>query len=213
MNLETAQAAFTAPRSLPGEASRASMIPEYRRGPAPDPDPPGWREASVLILLYPADGQALFPMIQRTAGTGVHAGQVSLPGGARENGESSWECALRETSEELGFDTGDIRMVRELTPLRVPPSRFLVRPFVGVLGARPRFKPAPAEVEEWFETSLDELLFPASREEDFVEREGRLWRIPFYRLAGRRVWGATAMILAELGAVVSGQWTVDSERE
>ncbi|MCK7514792.1 MAG: CoA pyrophosphatase [Desulfobacterales bacterium] len=136
------------------------MIPEYRRGPAPDPDPSGWREASVLILLYPADGQALFPLIQRTTGTGVHAGQVSLPGGAREKGESSWACALRETSEELGLDTADVRMVRELSPLRVPPSRFLVRPFVGALGARPRFHPAPAEVEQWFETSLDELLSP-----------------------------------------------------
>jgi len=211
MTLETALAALTAPRPLPGEASRASMIPEYRRGPSPDPDPSGWREASVLILLYPADGQALFPLIQRTAGTGVHAGQVSLPGGARENGESSWECALRETSEELGFDTEDIRRVRELSLLHIPPSRFLVHPFVGVLEARPRFHPAPAEVEEWFETSLDELCSPAFREEEFMEREGRLWRIPFFRLAGRRVWGATAMILAELGAVVSGQWSVDSK--
>jgi 8-oxo-dGTP pyrophosphatase MutT (NUDIX family) len=181
------------------------MIPEYRRGPRPEDDGRPWKEASVLVLLYPADGRVVFPLIQRTSGTGVHAGQVSLPGGSREPGESAEECALRETSEELGFDVSDIRILRELTPLRVPPSRFLVRPFSGTLDARPVLRPSPAEVEECFETGLDDLLFPGSREEDLVERDGRLWRVPFYRLSGRRVWGATAMILAELAAVVGGR--------
>ena len=203
MTLETLLAGLDPALPLPGESARASMIPEYRRGPSPEDDGRPWKEASVLILLYAGDGGILFPLIQRTAGTGVHAGQVSLPGGSREEGESAWECALRETSEELGFDTGDVRMVRELSTLRVPPSRFLVRPFAGIPAARPVFRPAPAEVEECFEASLEELLSPESRQEDTVEREGLLWRIPFYRLAGRRVWGATAMILAEMRELVN----------
>lgn len=205
MTLETALDRLDPDRPLPGDSARLSMLPEYRRGPGPEEDGKPWREASVLILLYSAADRAAFPLIQRTVGTGVHAGQVSLPGGSREKGETAWECALRETSEELGFNTGDVRMIRELTPLQVPPSRFQVRPFVGVLDVPPIFRPAPAEVEECFETSLDKLLDPAAREEDRVEREGRFWRIPFYRLAGRRVWGATAMILAELASVVSGR--------
>lgn len=212
MTLQTALARLDPSRPLPGEEARASMIPEYRRGPRPEDDGEPWREASVLILLYPSDGRAVFPLIQRPPGTGVHAGQVSLPGGSREKGESAWECALREASEELGFDTAGVRMVRELSPLPVPPSRFLVRPFAGTLDARPVFRPAPAEVEECFETSLEELLSSESRQEDLVEREGRLWKVPFYRLAGRRVWGATAMMLAELAAVVGGRWTVDGEQ-
>ena len=178
------------------------MLPEYRRGSSPGPA--SWRAASVLVLLYGVEEETGFPLILRISGSGIHAGQVSLPGGAREDGESSVECALRETSEELGFDTSRVRIVRDLTPLHVPPSRFLVRPFVGVLDARPAFHPEPAEVEQWFDVSLDELVSPAASREDIVEREGRLWRVPFYRLAGRRVWGATAMILAEFRSLVSG---------
>lgn len=198
MTLEAALARLDPSRPLPGEAARASMIPEYRKSPRSEDDGEPWREASVLILLYPSDGRAVFPLIQRPPGAGIHAGQVSLPGGAREKGESAWECALRETSEELGFDTAGVRKVRELSTLRVPPSRFLVRPFAGTLDTRPIIRPSPAEAEECFETGLDELLAPGSREEELVEREGRLWKVPFYRLSGRRVWGATAMMLAEL---------------
>jgi len=213
VTLEAARVLLDPSRPLPGEAARLAMMPEYRRGPRPEDEAGPWREASVLILLYPSDGRAVFPLIQRTSGTGVHAGQISLPGGSREPGESAEGCALRETSEELGFDVSGVRILRELTTLRVPPSRFRVRPFAGTLDARPVFRPSPAEVEECFETDLEELLSPGSRQEDLVEREGRLWRVPFYRLAGRRVWGATAMILAELAAVVGGPWTVDGERE
>lgn len=205
MTLETFLSRLDPSLPLPGDASRSSMIPEYRKGSPPEDDGRPWREASVLILLYAGSGGIVFPLIQRTAGTGIHAGQVSLPGGSRETGETARECALRETSEELGFDTSGVRILRELSPLRVPPSRFLVRPFVGVLDSPPPLRPSPEEVEECFEASLDELLAPATRQEDFVEREGRLWRIPFFRLAGRRVWGATAMILEELRAVVGGR--------
>lgn len=205
MTLEAALSRLDPALPLPGDASRSTMIPEYRRGSLPEDDGRPWREASVLILLYAGFGGIVFPLIQRPPGTGVHAGQVSLPGGSREKGETARECALRETSEELGFDTSEVRVLRELTTLPVLPSRFRVRPFVGVPSAHPVFRPSPGEVEECFEASLDELLDPASRQEDFVEREGRLWRIPFFRLAGRRVWGATAMILAELAAAVGGR--------
>ncbi len=203
MTLETALGRLDPSRPLPGEDARLPLVPEYRRGPRPEEDGSPWREASVLILLYPRGGTARFPLIQRPPGTGVHAGQVSLPGGSREGRETAEECALRETAEELGFDTSGVRILRELTTLRVPPSRFRVRPFVGVLDSPPPFRPAPAEVEECFETGLAELLDPAAREEDLVEREGRLWRVPFYRLAGRRVWGATAIILAELREIMA----------
>lgn len=204
MTLNDMLAALAPSRPLPGEAARLALLPEYRRAPPENlnADPAYWRDAAVLVLLYPAGEDIRFPLIQRVSGSGVHAGQVSLPGGAREGDETPEDCALRETREELGVDSAAIRVVRELSPLHIPPSRFLVRPFVGVLEEPPVFQPAPAEVEYCFETSLDELLRPGVRTEDLMEREGRLWRIPFYRLAGRRVWGATAMILAELEAMI-----------
>lgn len=179
-----------------------SMAPGYRLEPEFSKAEGPWREAAVLILLY-EDGETVrFPLMLRPSGDGVHAGQVSLPGGSREAGESLESCALREAREELGVEPGAVRIVRALSPLPVPPSRFVVHPFVGAAAARPRFSPAAAEVAGLFEPSLDELTDAASRCEDDAEFAGRLWRVPFYRLSGLRVWGATAMILSELEAML-----------
>lgn len=202
MNLEEAVSVIERAVVLPGERAQRLMMPAYRREPEPVELRDGWREASVLVLLYPKDGACAFPLMQRTGGTGVHAGQVSLPGGAREGREALAECALRETYEELGVDARSVRVIKELTPLHVPPSRYVVFPFVGIVPEKPSFVPSPAEVEELLETSIDSLLDPGSVEQYEAERDGRTWSIPFYRLAGRRVWGATAMILSELARLL-----------
>ncbi len=178
------------------------MAPAYRLEPEFSEAEGPWREAAVLILLY-GDGEAVrFPLMLRPSGDGVHAGQVSLPGGSREADESLPACALREAREELGIDPSSVRLVRALSPLAVPPSRFVVHPFIGATAERPSFSPAPAEVAGLFEASLEELVATASRCEDETAFAGRLWRVPFFRLAGLRVWGATAMILAELEAML-----------
>lgn len=202
MTLDDALGALEADRPLPGMSACLSMAPAYRREPEFLNAGGPWREAAVLILLYKCDGMVRFPLMLRTPGKGVHAGQVSLPGGSREEGETFAACALRETQEELGVDPASLRIVRALSPLSVPPSRFVVHPFVGLAERRPVFAPAAAEVAALYETSLDELADAVSRCEDDVEFAGRLWRVPYYRLAGLRVWGATAMILSELEALL-----------
>jgi 8-oxo-dGTP pyrophosphatase MutT (NUDIX family) len=189
---------------LPGDQARLVMVPEYRRNTVP-PQPEEavtWREAAVLILLFEDQGQTRFPLILRVDGPGVHAGQVSLPGGAREPGESLEDCAIRETEEETGVPAGSMRIIRELSPLQVPPSRFTVHPFVGVVSQRPTFRPAPSEVVEIMTPSIQELLDPVSRTREMMRIRGKDWLVPCYRLAGHRVWGATAMILAELSAML-----------
>lgn len=202
MKMNRALAALDEGNPLPGAEARVCMAPGYRLEPGFYNAAGAWREAAVLVLLYEVDGVVRFPLMLRPSGGGVHASQVSLPGGSREAGESLQDCALRETAEELGVESGTVRVLGALTPLEVPPSRFTVHPFVGVVSARPVFRPSPDEVAALFEPSLDDVLSTGSHEEDQAEFRGSLWRVPFYRLAGQRVWGATAMILAELEALL-----------
>lgn len=180
------------------------MAPGYRLELLGKARGEGWREAAVLLLLYERDGAARFALMERPAGEGTHAGQLSLPGGALEPGEDSEACALREYREELGLLPGLAAGPLALSPLEVPPSRFLVRPFVAVAAVAPDFEPNPDEVACVLEPSLAELLDSASAGEYEAAWDSKVWRIPYYELRGRRVWGATAMILAEFAALLSG---------
>lgn len=208
---DTLRARFASGAPLPGRAAQLALCPPWRRQgfDADAARAAGYRRASVLILLYPdpTNGATRFPLIVRQAGTGPHAGQIALPGGAAEAGETDEAAALREAAEELGADAADGYLLGALSPFPVDVSRFLVTPFVGVFrgAAAPVFRPAPAEVAEWFSVTIDELLDPAARGEAFVEvgASAELRAVPCYYLGGRVVWGATAMALAELAELAA----------
>ncbi len=181
---------------LPGAAAQRRMSPRPRRLPG---DHDRLTDAAVLILLYPAAGGPSLVLTRRTDTVASHRSQVSLPGGRREEDESLEQAALRECAEELAVDRGAVTLIGRLSPLEVPVSGFRIHPVVGLAAARPAFVPDPREVAEVIEVTLEEL--PSSVREETWTEGGRTREVPFYLVAGHKVWGATAMILSELLAV------------
>jgi 8-oxo-dGTP pyrophosphatase MutT (NUDIX family) len=173
---------------------------------APTPARPGWRAghfppdtrtAAALLLIYPREHDVAIPLTVRASGLARHAGQISLPGGATDHGETLSETALREASEEIGIDPGAVRILGELTPVHVIVSGFTLYPVIGVTDERPSFVAAPGEVDEILEISLDHLRDASRVGRDIRIREGIPVERPYFDLLGRQVWGATAMILGE----------------
>jgi 8-oxo-dGTP pyrophosphatase MutT (NUDIX family) len=163
------------------------------------------RLAATLVLLYPLeDGMAALVLTQRQPGLKDHSGQISLPGGRIEPGETPEEAALREGYEEVGVDPAAPRVLGRLSPIHIPPSGFSVTPVVAAMGVRPPFTPHEGEVAALIEVPLEKLLDPATRRlAERVVRGGR-FEVPHFAVGAYEVWGATAMMLAELIAVVRG---------
>lgn len=160
------------------------------------------RTGGVLLLLYPLDGRLHLVLTRRTEHLSSHSGHISLPGGACNPGESFEETALREAHEELDVEPASIQVLGRLTPLYISPSNFCIHPVVGYTSVRPAFRPDPHEVAEVLEVPLAELLDPATvREEDWHLR-GMEVRVPFFAVNEHKVWGATAMVLAEFVELV-----------
>ena len=188
-------------RPLPGLDAQLRMAPDYRAKTLRERViPANYKQAGVLILLYPRDGQLYFPLTRRTEKVKNHKGQISLPGGAREGRESLQQTALRETYEELGVPSDHLDVLGQLTPLYVPPSRFLISPFVAYSATCPRFDPDPVEVAALIETPLALLLDPQTEVWEEWEIGGKPVQVPFFQVLHQdnKVWGATAMVLSEL---------------
>jgi 8-oxo-dGTP pyrophosphatase MutT (NUDIX family) len=185
--------------TLPGAAAQLRFAPSPRR---PDwrPGQPGenTRTAAVLLLLYPFEGGVAVPLTVRASGLARHAGQISLPGGASDPGETLVATALREAAEEIGIEPASVRVLGELTPVHVIVSGFTLHPVVGVCDGRPIFLPAPHEVAEVLEVSLDDLRDASRIRHATRIREGVAVEYPYFDLLGHQVWGATAMVLGEL---------------
>ncbi len=187
---------------LPGPAAQRRFAPSpLREAWAPELEPETARHAAVLILLYPGPDGPVVPLTVRHSALPHHAGQVSLPGGAIDPGESADAAALREIREELGVPSADVRVLGRLSTLWVFVSNFVVHPFVGLTDRRPAFEVDPREVDALVETPLAAICDPTRLHWTRRERDGHVIDYPYFDLSGHHVWGATAMILGELACV------------
>jgi 8-oxo-dGTP pyrophosphatase MutT (NUDIX family) len=156
------------------------------------------RPGAVLILLYQDEDRICFPIIRRQEYVGAHSGQVSLPGGKTEAGETPSETALRETEEEIGVDRGLPKVIGQLSNFFVIPSNFVITPVVATIDHMPFFKPDPYEVAAVLSADLNTLLDDEAILEAEIMAAGQYKMMaPHFLLDGAMVWGATAMILNE----------------
>ena len=188
-------------RPLPGRDAQYLMAPRPRSGAAGRYDQPAEnaRQGSVLALFYPHNSQTRLPLILRPTYSGVHSGQVGLPGGGHEEIDRDLAAtALREAYEEIGVHPKAVNILGHLSPLYVYASNYLVHPVVGWTAARPDFRIDPYEVARLIEANLGDFFDPNNRVEEEWQLRDRVASVPFYRIDGEAIWGATAMILSEL---------------
>ena len=159
-------------------------------------------QSAVLILLYEENGVICFTLTERTQTVEHHRGQISLPGGAREADEKLSSTAIRETQEEIGIYAYDVDLIGALSPLFVPVTGFIIKPFVGIINANFDPQPAPEEVETVFSVPVNELLNDDNELQEKRNLRGYDVNIPYFLLSGHKVWGATAMILSEFKTVL-----------
>jgi len=167
--------------------------------------PANVKKAGVLALFYPSNGNIYLVFIRRTEYPGVHSGQISFPGGGKEEGDIDMVAtALREAEEEIGVEKDSVIPLGNLTDLFIPPSNFLVTPVVGYTNERPDFRPDPDEVDSILEVPLDHLLNEGTKQEQEITIFPAVKiKVPCFYAEGHIIWGATAMMLNELIEVIN----------
>jgi len=178
-------------KMAPDERKILSSLSINRRNP---------KKAAVLALFYPnKNNETCFSLILRPNYKGVHSRQISFPGGKFENSDDCLKAtALRETYEEIGIKTKDILIEKQMTNTFIPPSNFLVSPFLGIIKYTPSFT-YNHEVEKVIEVKLLDLLKETSvASKKFSTSYMNDIDVPYYKLNDYMVWGATAMMLSEI---------------
>ncbi len=192
-------------QTLPGRQAHNLMISSDRHREF-YPIPENAKKSSVLMLLYEKESDIKTVFIVRPAYDGVHSNQVSFPGGGFDSSDGSLEkTALRETTEEIGVDSNRIEIIGGLSELYIPPSNFLVKPFVGYTNDIGMLIPDQHEVERIVEIDVKNFIGTHNIKMRKIRLSSGLeFDTPYYDVANLVIWGATAMILREFGEVCSG---------
>ena len=196
---------------LPGKTAQAEMCPALMRPVLMKGTPPQAVNSAVNLLLRPAGGGASFSellewrvlLIRRNTYYGVHSGQIALPGGKCEPGETYWQTACRETFEEVGVTEDCLSRLGELTSVYVLPSNYVIHPFVCIVRCSDALEVNPREVADYKFVPLAELDPARSRMHDFSYPDGSVKASPAWLYQDYVIWGATAMILSEFYRVLA----------
>ena len=187
--------------NLPGRDSHKKMKVNYREKIKFPFTIKKAKPAAVLLLLYPNDNQIFFYLTKRTENLKYHKGQISLPGGSKERGETLLETALRETEEEIGVNRNGISILGNITPLFIPVTGFMMTPFIGFISKKPLIKLDSTEVADIFSVNILDLI-NNDKLITYRQIKGENLNIPYFSLNNHQVWGATSMVLSEFKDII-----------
>lgn len=158
------------------------------------------KKASVMMLFYSKEDIMHLALILRTSYNGVHSSQIAFPGGKVELEDTDLQqTALRETHEEIGIHPTAIEVIRSFTPVYIPPSNFMVYPYLGYSNQKLDFTLQDEEV-----AGLVELPLPLFLDDAIVKTKimstsyAKDIVVPGFQVDNHFVWGATAMMMSEL---------------
>jgi len=192
---------------LPAEASQFKMSPPFRNEliNSYKEAMKNAKRAGVLAMFYPnATNETHLALILRKTYRGVHSAQIGFPGGKYEDEDKTLKhTAIRETWEEIGVPEHQIKVIKQMTEVYIPPSNFYVQPFIGIAQNTPKFIKQDEEVEDIVEVSLAHFLDENNVCNKLVATSytARI-EVPAYELNGHVVWGATAMMLSEIKDII-----------
>jgi 8-oxo-dGTP pyrophosphatase MutT (NUDIX family) len=185
---------------LPGSDAHNEMIP-YNRNQIDFYDRKQARLSAVAVILFEINNEFSILLTQRHEYEGEHSGQISFPGGKKEENDPDLEyTARRECLEEVGIDLTSATLIGTLTQVYIPVSKFLVQPFLYLLEGDIELNLNQREVLEAIQFPIQELIAESSRSIMDVRSGGGLiyGNVPCFRTGDKKIWGATALILNEL---------------